>query len=84
MTPDQAIDLVRQALLLALLMAGPVLLVALVVALLVGLLQAATGVTEQSLTFVPKIAAMALVGALLFPWMISRLLDFAALMFVCP
>ena len=81
MTSDQAIDLVRQALLLCLLLAGPVLLVAVLVALVVGLLQAATGITEQSLTFVPKVVAMALAGALLLPWMISRLVDFAAHMF---
>ena len=84
MTSDQAIDLVRQALLLCLLIAGPVLLVALLVALVVGLLQAATGITEQSLTFVPKVVAMALAGALLLPWMISRLVDFAAHMFTWP
>lgn len=84
MTSDLAIDLVRQALLLCLLIAGPVLLVALLVALVVGLLQAATGITEQSLTFVPKVVAMALAGALLSPWMISRLVDFAAHMFTWP
>ena len=84
MTSDLAIDLVRQALLLCLLIAGPVLLVALLVALVVGLLQAATGITEQSLTFVPKVVAMALAGALLLPWMISRLVDFAAHMFTWP
>ena len=84
MTPGQAIDLVRQALLLCLLIAGPVLLVALLVALLVSLLQAATGITEQSLTFVPKLLAMALAGALPSPWMVSRLVDFAAHMFIWP
>ena len=84
MNPDQAIDFVRQALLLCLLIAGPVLLVGLIVALVVGLLQAATNVTEQSLTFVPKVLAMALAGALLLPWMLSRLMDFAAQMFSWP
>ncbi len=84
MDPDQAIDFVRQALLLCLLIAGPVLLIGLIVALVVGLLQAATNVTEQSLTFVPKVLAMALAGALLLPWMVSRLVDFAAQMFTWP
>ena len=84
MTADQAIDFVRQALVLCLLLAGPVLLVGLLVGLVVGLLQAAAGLTEQSLTFVPKLAAMALAGALLLPWMISRLVDFAAAMFTWP
>ena len=84
MNPDQAIDFVRQALLLCLLIAGPVLLIGLIVALVVGLLQAATNVTEHSLTFVPKVLAMALAGALLLPWMVSRLMDFAAQMFTWP
>ena len=84
MNPDQAIDFVRQALLLCLLIAGPVLLIGLIVALVVGLLQAATNITEQSLTFVPKVLAMALAGALLLPWMVSRLMDFAAQMFTWP
>ena len=53
MSPDQAVDFARQALLLCLLIAGPVLLIGLIVALVVGLLQAATNVAEQSLTFVP-------------------------------
>ena len=84
MSPDQAIDFARQALLLGLLIAGPVLLIGLIVALVVGLLQAATNVTEQSLTFVPKVLAMAIAGVLLLPWMVSRLMDFAAQMFTWP
>ena len=84
MGPDQAIDFVRQALVLCLLIAGPVLFLGLLVALVIGLLQSATGLSEQSLIFVPKIAVMALIGALLLPWMISRLLDFAAAMFTWP
>ncbi len=84
MSPDQAIDLARQALILCLLIAGPILLVALLVGLVVGLLQAATQLTEQTVAFVPKLAAMALAGILLLPWMISRLVDFAARMFTWP
>ncbi len=84
MSPDQAIDLARQALILCLLVAGPILLVALFVGLVIGLLQAATQLTAQTLAFVPKLAAMALAGILLLPWMISRLVDFAARMFTWP
>ena len=84
MSADQAIDFARQALLLCLLLAGPVLLVGLIVALVIGLLQAATGINEQTLSFVPKAAAMAIAGALLLPWAISRLVDFAAQMFIWP
>ena len=81
MSPDQSIDFARQALLLGLLIAGPILLVALLVGLVIALLQAATQLTEHTLAFVPKLAAVALAGILLMPWMISRLVDFAARMF---
>ena len=81
MSPDQAIDLARQALLLCLIIAGPILLVALLVGLLVSLLQAATQLTEQTLAFVPKLAAVTLAGILFMPWTISRLVEFATRMF---
>ena len=61
--------------------AGPVLLVALLVGLLVSLLQAATQVTEQTLAFVPKLAAVTIAGILFMPWAISRLVEFATRMF---
>ena len=84
MSPDQAIDLARQALILCLLIAGPILLIALLVGLVVGLLQSATGLNEQTVAFVPKLAGMALAGIVLLPWMVSRLVDFAARMFTWP
>lgn len=84
MSADQAIDFARQALLLGLLVAAPVMLIGFIVALIVGLLQAATQITEQTVTFVPKLAAMALIAVLFLPWMISRIVDFAAQMFLWP
>ena len=81
MSADYAIDLARQALILCLLIAGPILLVALLVGLVVGLFQAATQLTEQTVAFVPKLAAMALAGIVLLSWMVSRLVDFATRMF---
>ena len=84
MSADQAIDFARQALLLGLLVAAPVMLIGLIVALIVGILQAATQINEQTISFVPKLAAMALIGALFLPWMISRIVDFAAVMFIWP
>ena len=84
MYPEQAIDFARQALLLCLLIAGPILLVALFVGLVIGLLQAATQLTEQTVAFVPKLAAMALAAVVLLPWMTWRIVDFAAQMFTWP
>ena len=61
MTEPVLLDILRQALWLALVISLPVLGVALVVGLAIGLLQALTSVQEMTLTFVPKLAAMLVV-----------------------
>lgn len=65
-----------EALYLVLLVSGPVLLASMGVGLTIGLLQAATQVQEQTLTFVPKLLAVALVLALLGSWMGGELLRY--------
>jgi len=76
MDMETAMDLGREALLMVLIVAGPVLLIGLAVGLVISLFQAVTQLQEQTLTFVPKIIAMAL-GALLFiPWIANRLLEY--------
>lgn len=77
MTVDQATDIVRQALLLALMISGPILGVGLVVGLIVSLLQAVTQIQEQTLSFVPKIIAMAVTVILILPWAGAKLMEFA-------
>ncbi|HAT09816.1 MAG TPA: flagellar biosynthetic protein FliQ [Planctomycetes bacterium] len=78
MLNDTIVDLLRQMLWISLLLAGPVLLTALVVGLVIGLLQAVTSIQEQTLTFVPKIVALALVLALLGGWMLRMLISYSA------
>ncbi len=78
MTTDTAIELCRSAALLALVLSGPVLLAALAVGLVLGLLQALTQVQDQSLTFVPRLIVLTLVGLLLLPWGLSLLTEYAA------
>jgi len=68
--------LTAETLYLVLLVSGPVLLVSLAVGLTVGLLQAVTQVQEQTLSFVPKLVAVALVLALGGGWMGSELVRF--------
>ena len=76
MTDGMAMELARQALVTAVLVAAPVLGLGLLVSLLVSLFQATTQINEQTLTFIPKILAM-LAGLLLFgPWMLTVLMDF--------
>jgi len=82
MTIDAATELVRQTLILALLVSAPMLLIGLVVGILVSLLQAVTQIQEQTLTFVPKIAAMVVAAILLMPWIGNRLLEYSAAMFL--
>ena len=77
MTTDTAIELCRSAALLALMVCGPALLVAMAVGLVIGLVQALTQLQDQSLTFVPKLIALTFVILLLLPWGLGLLTEYA-------
>jgi flagellar biosynthetic protein FliQ len=81
MTSGIAIDLIRHAVLLSLLVAAPLLVTAVAVGVIVSLVQAVTQVQEQTLTFLPKLAVMALVFTLSLPWLIHQLIAYAAEIF---
>ena len=70
MTPETVIDIGHQALFVTVMLAGPLLLAALAVGLLIGVFQAATQIQEMTLSFIPKL--IALVAALIVagPWML--------------
>lgn len=76
MTPEQVLTISNEALKLALLLGAPLLLTALVVGLVVGLFQAATQINEMTLSFIPKVIAMALVVVATGPWMLGLLVDY--------
>ncbi len=76
MTPEFVISLARDALQLALMLAAPLLLTALAVGLIVGVFQAATQINEMTLSFIPKLLAMALALLIAGPWMLRVALDF--------
>jgi flagellar biosynthetic protein FliQ len=78
MSLEDATDLVRHTLLLALIISAPMLLIGLAVGIVVSLLQAVTQIQEQTLTFVPKITAMIGAAVLLMPWIGHQLLEYAA------
>jgi flagellar biosynthetic protein FliQ len=82
MTLDQATDLLRHTLLLALIVSAPMLVIGLVVGVLVSLFQAVTQIQEQSLTFIPKIVSMVAAAILLTPWIAHRLLEYTTVMFM--
>ncbi len=76
MSPDFAIQLGEQALTVVILIAAPILLAALGAGLLIGMFQAATQINEQTLSFVPKLAVLALTLFIAAPWMLNVLMDF--------
>jgi flagellar biosynthetic protein FliQ len=77
----QACDLLRDTLLLALIIAAPMLIIGLVVGVLLSLLQAVTQIQEQTLSLIPKLAAMVFAAILLMPWIGQHLIDYARHMF---
>ena len=76
-----AVDLCRETLMSAVIIAAPVLLVGMAAGLLVGLMQALTQVQDQTVAFVPKILAMAAVLLICLPWMLTRMVDFTRVVF---
>lgn len=76
MEMEQITTILRSTIMTALIVASPVLAAALSVGLLISILQAATQVNEQTLTFVPKIVAVLGTFALLFPWIFGTVRDY--------
>ena len=76
MEAAQVVELGRDALWLAVLLGAPLLGIALIVGVLIGVIQAATSVNEMTLSFIPKLAALALVLALVGSWQLELLVDF--------
>ena len=78
MTPEFVINIGRQAIETALMVAAPMLLVALLVGLVISIFQAATQINEQTMTFIPKIAAVLIALLLFSPWLIKVMLAFTS------
>jgi flagellar biosynthesis protein FliQ len=76
MTPDTVMDLAHNALWITVLVAAPLLLVALATGLVVGMLQAATQVHEQTLSFIPKLLLLVVTLYTAGPWMLRVLTGF--------
>jgi flagellar biosynthetic protein FliQ len=74
-------ELMADAFMTSLTMAGPLLLVSVLVGLVIAILQAATQIHEQTLTFVPKLIAIGLVLLLMGPWMIAQITDYTQRLF---
>lgn len=81
MTPGMVMEIGRQAIEVTLLIAGPLLLAALAVGLIISIFQAATQLNEATLQFVPKLVVMFLILLLAGPWMLQYLMDYIQRLF---
>ena len=79
MTPNDAIEIGRQTILVALKLGAPALLLALAVGLAISFLQALTQIQEMTLTFVPKVLTVLVVLLIFLPFMLHTLFDFTHL-----
>ena len=81
MNVETAIDLLRQLITISLVLIGPIVLVSVVVGVAVSLFQAVTSIQEQTLTFVPKLIAVALLLIFAAPWMVRQMMQFTVTCF---
>jgi flagellar biosynthetic protein FliQ len=76
MTPESVMTMGRQAMEVTMMVAAPMLLVALVVGLLVSIFQAATQINESTLSFIPKLISIFVALVVAGPWMLTVMLDY--------
>ncbi len=76
MTPDFAIQIAREAMLITLLLSAPMLGFGLIVGLFISILQALTQVNEMTLSFIPKIIAVVVAFAIFLPWLMRIIMEF--------
>ena len=76
MTPENVMDLAHKTLLVTSLISAPLLLIALITGLGIGMLQAATQINESTLSFIPKLLMLVLTLFVAGPWILRMLIDF--------
>ena len=81
MSPESVMVLGHDAMKIALMVAAPPLIVALISGLIISMLQAATQINEQTLSFIPKILSVAATMVVAGPWMLNLLLDYIRTLF---
>ena len=82
MTPEVVMELGEQTLMMVALLTGPLLIAALAVGLLIGIFQAATQIQEMTLSFIPKLAALAIALVIGGPWMLRTIVEFTTELFM--
>lgn len=81
MSVSEVMDVFQSSLMVALKVAAPVLIISILVGLIISIFQAATQIHEQTLTFVPKLLAIAVILIVLGPWMMQTMIDFTIYIF---
>ena len=81
MSVSQVMEVIQAAMVTALKVASPILLISMAVGLIISILQAATQIHEQTLTFVPKLVTIAVVLVVLGAWMMETMGDFTKYIF---
>lgn len=81
MSPESVMMMGTEAMKVALALASPLLLVALITGLVISILQAATQINEMTLSFIPKIIAVFVTIVVAGPWMLNLLLDYMRTLF---
>ena len=76
MTPEFVTGFFLEAIKTTILLAAPMLLAGLVVGLIISIFQAATQINEMTMTFIPKMLAVAVALLVAFPWMLQTLIDY--------
>jgi flagellar biosynthetic protein FliQ len=82
MTPEYVLALGREAVMLTLMVSGPMLLFGLIIGLGISILQAVTQIHEMTLTFIPKIVAVAIALIIFLPWIITIIVDFTRNLYI--
>ncbi|MCI9598015.1 MAG: flagellar type III secretion system protein FliQ [Firmicutes bacterium] len=82
MTTEEITDIMYDLFLLAIQLGGPVLILSMIVGVLISILQAATQIHEQTITFVPKLVVIGIVLVLTGSTMLQTIQDFTARIFV--
>jgi flagellar biosynthesis protein FliQ len=80
-TPDTVVQLARETLLTALLLAVPILAVATVVSLLINIAQVMTSIQEHTVATVPRLVVVAVTTFVMLPWMLRKLMSFTVQLF---
>jgi len=73
---EELMDIFRDAIVTGLKVAGPILVVSMLVGLVISIIQAATSINEQTMTFVPKLVVMGILLIITGGWMLQQMMDF--------